>query len=118
MSYQVYQIHAGIEVQKDNRSFIIREDRKPVLKIWFPNTDEMTAELRAHFSDTNPFVTFFTGERGRKGAQINPRRKLSNAHLIGEDGRLMTAEEIDARIASAQNVVHYPGFAEAMRMKG
>ena len=118
MSYQVYQIHAGIEAQSDNRSFIVRENGKPLFKMWFPNTDEMTAELRAHFSETNPFATFFTGERGRKGAQINPRRRLSNAHLMGEDGRLIKAEEIDARIASAQNVVHYPGFAKAMRMKG
>lgn len=118
MSYQVYPIYDGIEVQRDNKSFIVREDRKPLLKIWFPNTDEMTAELRAHFSEANPFVTFFSAGPGRKGAQINPRRKLSCTHLIGEDGRLITAEEIDARIANADDVVYYPGFAEAERMKG
>ena len=88
------------------------------MKMWFPNTEEMTAHMRRFFTERRPHVTFFSAGNGRKGAQINSRHPISNTHMGGEDGRLMTAGEIDARISSAQDIVYCPSFDEEMRMKG
>ena len=108
MSTSYYPVSIGTEVNLVERNFIQWKNGRPLFKMRFPNNAVMGETIRDHFSDPKACAVRFNGTDRQKGIQLSGKGEFINTHMVDEHNNLITAEEMDRAIESADCVIYYP----------